>query len=226
MRRGRSSKRSPGLIEKRFCSSVVSAESGATMIVPSQLIPENPIAILSTTPSRTELITTSAKTPSIRSVSVSVERSLCAHSSTNPPLTISQPSDSLAPTERRRCSRRRGAAEAGASGRACSLITQRLHRREARGLPRRIEGEQEAEDGGEQVREDEALRVDVQRDADRGGDDLGEADPDDEPGQRADARQQQRLGHELLEDLAARRADRHLDADLSDALLERRHLDV
>ena len=65
------------------------------MTVPSQLMPEKPVAILSMTPSMTEVMTTSAKTPSIRSVSVSVERSLCAQSSTSPPLTISQPRASL-----------------------------------------------------------------------------------------------------------------------------------
>ena len=71
------------------------------MTVPSQLMPEKPIAILSMIPSMTEVITTSAKTPSASSVSVSVERSLCAQSSTRPPLTISQPRESLAPIERR-----------------------------------------------------------------------------------------------------------------------------
>jgi len=57
----------------------------ATITVPSQLIPANPVAMRSMTPSKTEVITTSAKTPSMRSVRVSVERSLCAQSSTNPP---------------------------------------------------------------------------------------------------------------------------------------------
>ena len=74
--RGRSSQRRPGLIAKRFCSSVVAGWSGASMTVPSQLIPEKPMAILSMTPSMTDDITTSAKTPSMRSVSVRVERSL------------------------------------------------------------------------------------------------------------------------------------------------------
>ncbi len=51
--------------------------------------------------------------------------------------------------------------------------------------------------------------------------------PMHEPGERRPtAGQQHRLGHELLEDLASRSADRHLDADLADALLQRRHLDV
>ena len=69
------------------------------MTVPSQLMPEKPVPILSMTPSMTELITTSAKTPSIRSVSVSVERSLWAQSSTKPPLMISQASESFAPKD-------------------------------------------------------------------------------------------------------------------------------
>src|SRR5262249_31607833 len=150
---------------------VVAGESGASMTVPSQLIPEKPIAILSITPSMTEVMTTSAKTPSIRSVSVRVERSLCAHSSIRPPLMISQPSASLAVNDSRRGGRARGTAAAGSES-ACSLIPQRLHGREARGLPRREEGKSEAEDRGERVRRHEALRVDVERDAERDGDDL------------------------------------------------------
>ena len=83
------------------------------MIVPSQLMPEKPVPILSMTPSRTDDMTTSAKTPSMRSVSVNVDRSLCAQSSTRPPLTISQPRASRAPTER--CRARAGCAAAGES---------------------------------------------------------------------------------------------------------------
>src|SRR5215471_16665181 len=225
VRRGRSSQRRPGLIAKRFCSSVVAGESGASITVPSQLMPEKPIAILSMTPSMTEVMTTSAKTPSIRRVSVRVERSLWAQSSTRPPLMISQPSASFAGNDRRRGGLACETAVAGSES-ACSLIAQRLHRREARGLPCREEGEREAEDRGEHVRHDEALRVDVERDAERRGDDLRKADSDDQARQRADAGQQERLGHELLEDLPAGRADRHLHADLADALLQRRHLDV
>src|SRR5262245_55903945 len=210
---------------KRFCSSVVAGDSGASMTVPSQLMPEKPIAILSITPSMTEVMTTSAKTPSIRSVNVRVERSLWAQSSMRPPLTISQPSASFAPKERRRGGRFSETA-AAVSGSACSLIPQRLHRREARGFPRGEEREREAEDGGERVRRHEALGIDVERDAERRRDDLREANSDDQARQRADGGQQERLGHELLEDLAARRADRHLHADLADALLQRRHLDV
>src|SRR6266540_5614526 len=58
--------------------------------VPSQLMPEKPVVTLSITPSRTDVITTSTKTPSISSVSVSVERSLWAHSSRSPPRTTSR----------------------------------------------------------------------------------------------------------------------------------------
>ena len=78
--RGRSSYRRPGDIAKRFCSSEVSGAFGTMTAVPSQLMPAKPVVTLSITPSRTDVITTSTKTPSINSVSVSVERSLWAHS--------------------------------------------------------------------------------------------------------------------------------------------------
>ena len=58
--------------------------------MPSQLMPANPVATLSLTPSSTEVITTSAKTPSISRVRVRIERSLCAQSSIRPPVTTSQ----------------------------------------------------------------------------------------------------------------------------------------
>ena len=61
----------------------------ARTTVPSQAMPSNPVPTLSRTPSSTDVSTTSAKTPSMSSVRVSIERSLCAHSSTSPPVTTS-----------------------------------------------------------------------------------------------------------------------------------------
>ena len=69
----------------RFCSSVVSGSLGLMTTVPSQAIPSNPVPTLSRTPSSTDVSTTSAKTPSMSSVSVRADRSLCDHSSTRPP---------------------------------------------------------------------------------------------------------------------------------------------
>ncbi len=56
---------------KRFCSSEVFGALGVSTSVPSQLMPAKPVETLSMTPSSTEIITTSAKTPSINSVRVS-----------------------------------------------------------------------------------------------------------------------------------------------------------
>src|SRR5271169_155028 len=207
--RARSSYLRPGDIAKRFCSSEVWASLGTITAVPSQLIPEKPVVTLSRTPSSTDVMTTSAKTPSMRSVSVRIERSLCAQSSIRPPVTTSQMRESRAASERETL-----------------LIVQRLHRGEAARLQRRIDREEEAEDEGQEERPDEALRVHVERDLEDRRDHLRERDADEEADEPAEAGQEQRLGHELLEDLAARGADRHLDAHLADAFLERRELDV
>src|SRR5271169_27508 len=209
--RARSSYLRPGDIAKRFCSSEVWASLGTITAVPSQLIPEKPVVTLSRTPSSTDVMTTSAKTPSMRSVSVRIERSLCAQSSIRPPVTTSQIRASRAPGEREP---------------ATLLIAQRLHGREAAGLQGGVDREEEAEDEGQQERPDEALRVHVERDLEDRRDHLRERDADEEADEPAEAGQEQRLGHELLEDLPARRADRHLDAHLADAFLECRELDV
>src|ERR1039457_3326502 len=209
--RARSSYRRPGDIAKRFCSSEVCASLGTITAVPSQLIPEKPVVTLSRIPSSTDVMMTSAKTPSMRSVSVRIERSLWAQSSIRPPVTTSQMRASRAPSERRRTS---------------LLIPQRLHRGEPAGLPGRVDREEEAEDEGQEEGPHEALRVHVERDLEDGRDHLRERDADEEADEPAEARQEQRLGHELLEDLAARGADRHLDAHLADAFLEGRELDV
>src|ERR1017187_1343531 len=209
--RARSSYRRPGDIAKRFCSSEVCASLGTITAVPSQLIPEKPVVTLSRIPSSTDVMMTSAKTPSMRSVSVRIERSLWAQSSIRPPVTTSQMRASRAPSERRRTS---------------LLIPQRLHRGEPAGLPGRVDCEEEAEDEGQEEGPHEALRVHVERDLEDGRDHLRERDADEEADEPAEARQEQRLGHELLEHLAARGADRHLDAHLADAFLERRELDV
>ncbi len=110
--RGRSSYRRPGDITNRFCSSEVSAAFGTTTAVPSQLIPANPVVTLSMTPSKTDVRTTRTKTPSIRSVSVRTDRSLCAQSSRKPPRTTSNIKARRARTPKRRpvCSRVRVAA--------------------------------------------------------------------------------------------------------------------
>src|SRR5207247_10873196 len=101
------------------------------------------VAILSITPSMTEVMTTSAKTPSIRSVRVNDERSLCAQSSTSPPLTISQLRATFAPSGRRFNGVTALKAGAGTDS-ARLLIPQRLHGREAARLPGREEGKDEA----------------------------------------------------------------------------------
>src|SRR5512143_2707422 len=189
---------------KRFWSSVVSAAFAWTTAVPSHAIPSKPVPTLSRIPSRTEVMTTRAKTPSIRSVRVRIERSLCAHSSTNPPLMVSQTRPSWAAAERRRTAGP-GSAAAGAS-RATLLIPQGLHGREPRRLPRRVDGEDEAEDEGEAEGPDEAQRVHPERDLERLGDDFREDGAEDEADDAAEARQEERLGHELLEDLPARGA--------------------
>src|SRR6266545_2599761 len=220
--RTRSSYRRPGLIAKRFCSSVVSGGLGWITTVPSQLIPEKPIAILSMTPSRTDVMTTSAKTPSMRSVSVRIERSLCAQSSTNPPTTTSQTMPSRAPQGRRRATRR----FVPPAARATLLIPQRLHRREAARLPGGVKGEEEAKGCRECEGPGEARGPHVERGLEEGRDRLREEDAAEEAEESAEDRQDERLGHEALENLAARRADRHLDPDLANALLEGRHLDV
>src|SRR5664280_2210030 len=217
--RARSSYRRPGDIAKRFCSSEVCASLGTITAVPSQLIPEKPVVTLSRIPSSTDVMMTSAKTPSMRSVSVRIERSLWAQSSIRPPVTISQMRASRAPSERRRTA-------LSSSGRGRLLIPQRFHRGEPAGLPGRVDREEEAEDEGKQEGPDEALRVHVERDLEDRRDDLRERDADEEPDEPAEARQEQRFGHELLEDFAARSADRHLDAHPADTFLEGRELDV
>src|SRR5512140_214855 len=109
---------------------------------------------------------------------------------------------------------------------ATLLITQRLHRGEPAGLPRRVEREQEAEGGRERERPQEARGLHVELDLEERRDDLREGDARREPRERPEAREEERLGHEFLEHLAARGADRHLDAHFAHACLERRHLDV
>src|SRR5579864_1242002 len=167
-------------------------------------MPAKPIDTLSMMPSSTEVITTRAKTPRVSRLSVSSERSLCAHSSTSPPVTTSTPRLSWTSGPRR------------------SLIPQRLHRREPARLPGRVESEEEAEGAGQRRRPAEARHRDRQRHADRGGDHLREDDADRQPETGAEDRHQQRLGHEALEDLATRGADGHLHAHLAHPVLERR----
>src|SRR5262245_38794586 len=147
---------------KRFCSSLVRGALGAIFTVPSQARPANPVPTLSRTPSRTEVITTSAKTPSIRRVRVSAERSLWAQSSTKLPRTISHP----------RASQASGDRDGSESWRAL-LIAERLHRAQARRAPGREQREDESEHRREQVRVDEAHRVHVQRNVDDRRDDPG-----------------------------------------------------
>ncbi len=143
---------------KRFCCSEVLGGRGTRTSVPSQLMPAKPVETLSLTPSSTEVITTRAKTPSMRSVRVSSERSLCAHNSIRPPVTTSQTRERRLP----RLRRRRGIPAVVTAGVdamgdgvkiavsiAVSFIAQRLHRRLPAGLGGRVEGEQEAEDDGQ-----------------------------------------------------------------------------
>src|ERR1035437_7097281 len=187
-------------------------------------MPAKPVETLSRTPSRTEVLTTSAKTPSMRSVSVRIERSLCAHSSTSQPAMNSWKRLNLAPQDRRRPST--GLVPPAATGKETLLITQRLHRGKPAGLPRRVEREQEAEGGREGEGPQEAGRLHVELDMEKRRNDLREADPRRESREGPEARDQERLGHELLEHFAARGADRHLHAHFAHAFLERRHLDV
>src|SRR5678815_267684 len=173
--------------------------------------------------SSTDVMTTSAKTPSIKSVSVRSERSLCAHNSIRPPRTTSPYSASLArkgrPVGRETEDGRR-------ETKTSLLIPKSFHRRQARGLECGIEREEEAERDREQEREEEALGAHVERDPDRRRDDLREADAGQQAQGASEPREKERLGQELFEHLAAGRADRHLHADLTDALLQGRHLDV
>src|SRR5215203_7239572 len=213
---------------KRFCSSEVSARLGTSTSVPSQLMPAKPVETLSLTPSSTEVITTRAKTPSMSRVRVRIERSLWDHSSIRPPVTTSQTRAARVPRPwRRRWTKPSPPRKASFAWRSIdSLIAQCLHRRLPAGLGGRVEGEQEAEDDGQQGGPEEAQRIDRQRHADRFRDHPGKADADEVAGGAAEQREQQRLGHEPLEDLAPGGADRHLDPHLAHPLLERGELDV
>src|SRR6185369_4361722 len=191
VRRARSSARRPRLIANRFCSSEVCAFLGTSTSVPSQLMPAKPVPILSLTPSSTEVITTSAKTPSMRSVRVRSERSLCAHSSISPPVITSHTSARRTPIVRRRTvAGPVGSVRAGVNVRI-SLIAQCLHRRLPAGLDGGAESEQEAEDERHQRRPQKAQRIERQRHADREGDHPREGDPDQETDQATESRQQQ-----------------------------------
>src|ERR1700753_2342394 len=192
---------------KRFWSSLVLGSLGATMMVPSQLMPAKPVDTLSTMPSRTEVITTRAKTPRVRRLSVSRERSLWAQSSTKPPLTTS--ATRLAWARRPRLGRGAAARLAPAS-----LIAQGFHRGQAAGLPGRIEGEEKAEGAGEAGGPGEADGRQGEGHAEDDGDGLGEGDAGEEAEAGAEEGHQEGLGHEGLEDLAAGGADGPLDADL------------
>src|ERR1700728_90923 len=206
---------------KRLVSSALLGSFGASSMVPSQLRPAKPVETLSMMPSRTEDMTTRAKTPRVRRLRVSSERSLCAHSSTRPPVTTSTPRLSWV----RRPWRRRGAAWRGDTreptatpAATCSLIAQRFHGREAARLPGRIESEEKAEGASQAGGPGEAQRRDGERHADRGGDDLGEDDAHRHAQAGAEEGHEKRLGHERFEDLAARGADGHLDAHLAHAV--------
>src|SRR5687768_4844820 len=159
----------------RFWSSVVRASLGLMTTVPSQAIPAKPVPTLSRTPSSTDVSTTSAKTPSMSSVRVRTERSLCDHSSTSPPATTSTTRFTRAPKE------------------SPLLIAERLHRGQAAGLPRGVEREDEAEGGSEQERPHEARGLHVERDLEERGDRGREGDPPHETDQAAEAGEQEGL---------------------------------
>src|SRR5262245_7368394 len=162
----------------RFWSCVVSASLGLMTTVPSQAIPWNPVPTLSRTPSSTDVSTTSAKTPSMSSVRVRAERSLCDHSSTSPPVTTSTTRFTRAPKE------------------TSLLIAERLHRGEAAGLPRGIEREDEAESRSEEEGPHEAHGPHEERDLQERGDGGREGDSPSEPDQAAEAGEEEGLGHE------------------------------
>src|SRR6202035_275135 len=210
---------------KRFCSSEVFACLGTRTRVPSQLMPAKPVDTLSCTPSSTEVITTSAKTPSMRSVRVRIERSLCAQSAIRPPLTTSHTRAARTPRLRRRRTVSRPTSATGPRTSA-SLIAQALYGRLPAVLGGRIEGEEEAEGEGQEGGPEEAQGSERQRHADRVRDRPREDDPHGVADGAPQERQKKRLGHEGLEDLAPGGADGHLDPHLAHPLLERGELDV